>query len=144
MGSTHRTTSKNALTYSLVTQSIKVTATPEFLEETFTDDERQHYVWLYHIHIENLGTQSVQLLNRHWIIIEGTGHIQEVKGEGVIGQQPVIAPQESFEYTSGSQLTTPTGLMMGKYEMETEDGQLLEIDIPPFSLDLPEMKYRVN
>jgi ApaG protein len=136
-------TTQATLTYSITTHSVQVSATPEFLgHEKTMDTER--YVWVYHIHIENLGQKKIQLLNRHWIIIDGNGQIQEVKGPGVVGARPTLEPTEGFEYSSGTFLSTPTGMMMGKYEMVTEDGELMEIDIPAFSLDSPEGNLRVN
>lgn len=134
---------QNMLIYSTVTHSIQVSATPEFLGHEIVNDE-DRYAWAYHIHIENLGERKVQLLNRHWIVIDANGKVQEIKGPGVVGTQPTIEPTEGFEYTSGTFLPTPTGMMMGKYEMATEEGELLEINIPAFSLDSPEVKIRVN
>lgn len=139
MGSrSHDRTLLNGLTYSTVTRDIKISATPEFFEKNLCEDEGLQYRWIYHIEIENLSTESVQLLRRHWIIIDGKGQIQEVKGDGVVGVQPTIAPSDSFQYTSGSHLTTPSGIMMGKYEMLTEKGEIWQIDIPTFSLDSPD------
>jgi ApaG protein len=86
----------------------------------------------------------VQLRRRHWRITDGMGRLQEVRGPGVVGEQPVLAPGESFEYTSGTPLTTPSGIMMGTYEMETHGGESFEVAIPAFSLDSPHQAIRLN
>lgn len=134
---------QKALTYSTVTHSIEVSATPEFLGNEVNND-KEYYIWSYHIHIKNLSGKKVQLLNRHWVIIDGNGQVQEVKGPGVVGDQPTIAPNEFYEYSSGTFLITPTGMMMGQYEMATEDGDLIEVSIPAFSLDSPDANPLVN
>ncbi len=133
----------NTLTYSTISHCIKVSATPKFIEEE-SNPKENCYVWTYHIHIENMGKNQVKLLNRHWIIINAKGQIQEVKGEGVVGVQPIIAPNEEFEYHSETQLATANGFMLGKYEMAQDDGKLLEVDIPAFSLDSPESRRLIN
>jgi ApaG protein len=94
-------------------------------------------MWSYHIQIENLGESPYQLMNRFWHIMDGNGHIKEVSGEGVIGEQPILNPGELFEYTSGTPLHTPSGFMKGYYEMERADGNLIRVEIPAFSLDSP-------
>lgn len=136
-------TLNGTMTYSTITHHVKVSATPEYIAEESSPKNNQ-FVWNYHIHIENLGDEQVQLINRHWIIINAIGQIQEVKGQGVVGVQPTLNPNEGFEYSSNTQLNTPTGLMMGKYEMVTEGGATIEVDIPPFSLDTPESKHLRN
>lgn len=106
--------------------------------------EEEHYVWAYTIQIENTGEQTVQLLNRYWHITDGTGHVQEVRGPGVVGEQPTLKPGESYRYTSGTALHTPSGMMVGQYEMVGEDGGLFHIEIPAFSLDSTEQMARPN
>ena len=106
--------------------------------------ERGQYFWSYTIVITNTGAETVQLRTRHWIITDATGHKQEVRGEGVIGKQPVLAPGEHFEYTSGVPLPTASGFMTGRYQMVSESGERFEIDVPTFSLDSPDNKRVLN
>ncbi len=122
--------------YRAVTRDIEVTVTPRFLaERSSVEDDR--YFWAYTIEIVNTGAETVQLKNRHWKITDGRGHMQEVRGPGVVGEQPVLPPGARFEYTSGVPLSTPTGLMVGTYEMVTESGERFDIAVPAFSLDSP-------
>ena len=129
--------------YSATTKAIRVSVKPIFLDDQSTPSE-DHYVWAYQVTIENTGGETVQLLNRHWRITDAHGRMQEIKGEGVVGEQPRLRPGELFEYTSGTPLTTPSGLMMGSYEMEGEGGQRFDIDIPAFSLDSPYQARQMN
>lgn len=129
--------------YSATTKAIRVSVKPIFLDDQSTPSE-DHYVWAYQVTIENTGTGTVQLINRHWRITDAQGRMQEVKGEGVVGEQPRLGPGQLFEYTSGTPLTTPSGLMMGSYEMEDERGQRFDIDIPAFSLDSPYQARQLN
>lgn len=102
-----------------------------------SDPARSHWFFLYTIRIRNEGTQTVQLTDRHWIIVDGTGDTQEVRGEGVVGEQPVLDPGEQYEYTSGCPLSTPFGSMAGSYRMQRGDGTVLEVEIPLFELVQP-------
>lgn len=129
--------------YTATTRDIRVDVEPHYLEEQ-SDPTRMHHVWAYHVVIENQGTETVQLLNRYWHITDETGHVQEVSGPGVVGSQPVLAPGERFDYTSGCPLNAPSGVMMGRYEMVNQAGDRFEIDIPAFSLDLPESRPLVH
>ncbi len=129
--------------YEQTTHAIRVQVTPVFLEEQSSPMEN-HFVWAYHVQIENSGHNTVKLLNRYWRITDALGRIQEVHGAGVVGEQPVLQPGESFEYTSGTPLSTPSGIMVGSYEMVAEDGEHLEIAIPAFSLDSPHQKIELN
>ena len=122
--------------YQAVTQDIKVVVKPFYLEDQSSPSEN-HFVWAYHVRIENNGGKIVQLRNRYWNITDSLGRIQEVRGPGVVGEQPVLAPGETFEYTSGTPLPTPSGIMVGHYQMESSDGNCFDIDIPAFSLDSP-------
>jgi ApaG protein len=122
--------------YSETTRSIKVTVRPFYLDQHSSPAE-SHYVWAYHVRIENEGGETVQLRNRHWQITDELGRLQEVRGPGVVGEQPVLQPGQSFEYTSSCPLTTPSGLMVGDYEMETPAGEKFLIRVPAFSLDTP-------
>ena len=130
--------------YSETTRSIKVTVKPFYLEDQSSPAE-DHYFWAYHVRIENRGGETVQLRRRHWKITDGRGHVEEVgPAPGVVGEQPVLAPGESFEYTSGTPLPTPSGIMVGRYEMETKDGESFWIRVPAFSLDSPHQAVRLN
>jgi ApaG protein len=129
--------------YSETTRSINVTVKPFYLEEQSAPEE-DRYVWAYHVRIENQGGETVQLRNRHWKITDGRGQVQEVRGPGVVGEQPVLGPGQSFEYTSASPLPTPSGIMVGSYQMETPGGESFWIRIPAFSLDSPHQAVRLN
>jgi ApaG protein len=129
--------------YSAVTHGIQVTVEPHFLEEQ-SDPGRSRYVWAYQVDIANGGAATVQLLSRHWIITDANGHVEEVRGLGVVGEQPVLQPGERFTYTSGCPLATPSGIMQGTYQMVRADGTVLTVEIPAFSLDLPQAARVVN
>jgi ApaG protein len=134
---------KLARMYRAVTRQIEVTVEPNFLPERSSVDKGQ-YFWSYTIVITNTGAETVQLRTRHWIITDATGRKQEVRGEGVVGEQPVLAPGERFEYTSGVPLPTASGFMTGRYQMVSESGERFEIDVPTFSLDSPDNKRVLN
>jgi ApaG protein len=129
--------------YSETTRSIKVTVRPFYLEQ-HSDPVNSHYVWAYHVVIANEGGETVQLRNRHWRITDALGRLQEVRGPGVVGEEPVLQPGQSFEYTSSCPLTTSSGFMVGDYEMETPSGDTFLIRIPAFSLDSPQETRRLN
>ena len=123
--------------YSAVTRGIKVSVRPFYLEEQSQPEERQ-FVWAYRVRIENQGAEIVQLLRRTWHITDGLGRTQHVHGDGVLGEQPRLDPGESFEYTSGTPLETPSGFMAGAYHMVlAASGEAFDIRIPTFSLDSP-------
>jgi len=122
--------------YSETTRSIKVTVKPVFLEDQSSPSDN-HYVWMYQVRIENTGGETVQLRRRHWRITDGMGRIQEVRGPGVVGEQPVLAPGEAFEYTSACPLGTPFGSMRGSYQMVTEGGERFDAEIARFHLAEP-------
>ena len=129
--------------YSKKTRKINITVNPYFLDDQ-SEPEEQHFVWAYQVTIDNQGNEKVQLKNRYWKIIDSNGSEQEVKGEGVVGEQPILNPGEKFEYTSGTPLCTPSGFMGGHYEMETKAGKKFEAIIPQFSLDSPFIKNNLN
>lgn len=129
--------------YRAVTRQIEVIVEPSFLPERSSIQDSQFF-WAYTVVIVNSGIETVQLRTRHWIITDGTGRNQEVRGEGVVGEQPVLAPGERFEYTSGVPLQTSSGFMTGSYQMVTENGEPFEIDIPAFSLDSPDIRRTLN
>ncbi len=129
--------------YKAVTRSISVTVTPRFVpEESSPEDDR--YFFAYAVEIINLGLERVQLRSRYWKIIDGRGQVQEVRGAGVVGKQPVLGPGESFSYTSGCPLTTPNGTMQGHYTMAVPSGDTFEVQIPAFSLDVPQGRRVVH
>ena len=129
--------------YQAVTRDIEVTVTPEYLAER-SAPERSEYFWSYTIEITNRGPETVQLRTRHWRITDANGKRQEVRGAGVVGKQPVLKPGDSFEYTSGVPLPTPSGFMTGTYGMVSDTGEPFDIEIPTFSLDGPEQKRTLN
>jgi ApaG protein len=129
--------------YRAVTRKIEVTVTPRFISER-SSPTNGYYFWAYTIDIANRGEETVQLKTRHWRITDALGRLQEVKGPGVVGETPVLKPGESFEYTSGVPLPTPSGFMVGTYGMETQSGEPFDIEIPAFSLDTPSSGRTVN
>lgn len=129
--------------YSQTTRSITVTVKPVYLEDQSSPADN-HFVWAYRVRIENLGGQTVQVLRRHWKITDAMGRIQEVTGAGVVGETPVLHPGEHYEYTSGTPLSTPSGIMVGSYQVETVDGERFDIAVPAFSLDSPHQTMRLN
>ena len=131
------------MVYEATTRDITVKVVPSFLEDD-SAPLRDYYFWAYTVDIFNGGKQRVQLLSRHWQITDAAGRMQEVKGSGVIGEQPTLEPGESFRYTSGAPLRTPSGIMLGWYTMEAEDGETFDIEIPAFSLDSPYASRRLN
>lgn len=130
-------------TYSQTSHGITVFVTPHFLEDHSEPDENR-FVWAYHVRIVNGGNEQVQLFNRYWRITDATGHAQEVRGEGVVGEKPVLDPGESFEYTSGTPLSTGSGFMVGSYQMKTSSGHWVDVDVPAFSLDSPHDRAKVH
>ncbi len=129
--------------YEAVTHRVKVTVEPAFDPER-SDPDQRHYFWRYSIEIANLGDKPVTLMERHWRITDADGRQQEVRGPGVVGEQPTIEPGKSFSYTSGCPLTTPSGMMVGEYMMVDPEGRSFKVSIPPFSLDSPEGKRVLN
>ena len=122
--------------YQAVTHSVRVTVEPAFDPER-SEPEESLFFWRYSIEIANLGDKTVTLKERHWRITDAAGRQQEVRGPGVVGEQPTLKPGEAFRYTSGCPLTTPSGMMVGEYRMVGEDGRSFEVAIPAFSLDSP-------
>ena len=118
------------------TRGIRVQVLSEYSPDRSRPAEQQWF-FLYTITITNDGDDTVQLLSRHWIITDGAGHVEEVKGPGVVGQQPILAPGEAFTYTSGCPLGTPFGKMEGTYQMATRGGELFDVNIAPFTLSEP-------
>lgn len=119
---------------------ITVTARAAFVPDQ-SDLEKNRYVFAYTITITNTGTAAAQLVSRHWIITDADNKVQEVKGEGVVGEQPYLRPKESFEYTSGTAIATPVGTMRGTYQMVAEDGARFDASIPEFTLSMPRVLH---
>jgi ApaG protein len=121
--------------YSAITRDIEVTVTPRFVPERSSPDNG-YFFWAYTINIANKGADTVQLKTRHWRLVDAPGKEQEVRGAGVVGEEPLLKPGESYEYTSGVPLPTPSGFMQGSYGMiRTDDRANFDIEIPAFSLD---------
>lgn len=119
---------------------IAVRPTPRYIGEQ-SDPENDHYVFAYTITISNAGSEAAQLVARHWIITDANDKVQEVRGLGVVGEQPVLQPGESFEYTSGCALATPVGTMRGSYQMIATDGTHFDAEIPAFTLAVPRVLH---
>jgi ApaG protein len=123
--------------YAPVSEAVTSNVRVEVIAQHMPDKSRPgvgEWIFQYTVRITNVGTETVQLLSRHWIITDGTGHVEEVIGPGVVGQQPVLAPGESFKYSSWCPLNTPTGMMRGTYQMVRPDGSSFDIEIAPFGL----------
>lgn len=137
----------SVMTYEAETEKFLVQVQNFFLARE-SDPEQGQFFWAYRIQITNKSEETAQLLYRHWMITDGMGRKEDVKGAGVIGEQPVFPPDESFTYTSGCPLKTPTGFMKGTYEMKwlsgTHAGKMFKIDVPAFSLDSPDANLALN
>ena len=129
--------------YKAITRGIAVSVVPAYLEPDSSPSNSQ-YLWAYRVTIENQGRETVQLLSRHWMITNARGELTEVKGAGVVGKQPVLKPGESHAYTSGTSLNTPSGMMGGSYEMESDSGERFNVEIPTFSLDSPDQSVLLH
>jgi len=129
--------------YDETTRSIRVTVEPIYLDDQSSPSDN-HYVWAYQVRIENQGDDTVQLIHRYWRITDAQGRVQEVRGAGVVGEQPTLKPGETFEYASGTPLPTPSGIMVGSYEMETAQGARFDVAVPAFSLDSPYEDSRLH
>ncbi len=129
--------------YSETTRSIRVSVEPFYVDEQ-SSPNKNRFVFGYTVLIENVGEMAVQLISRHWQITDGLGRMVEVRGDGVVGEQPLIEPGESFEYTSGAPLPTPSGIMTGNYVMQGDDGRYFDVRIPAFSLDMPGLPNTLN
>lgn len=120
-----------------VTMGVKVQVEPEYHADR-SDPVAKHWFFSYTVRISNQGSRTVQLVSRHWVITDATGHVEHVRGPGVVGQTPVLRPGESFEYTSACPLPTSLGSMFGTYAMRAEDGESFDAEIAPFVLADPE------
>jgi len=119
-----------------ITRNIRIHVRSEYIPER-SAPPRHQWFFAYRIRIANEGAETIQLLARHWVITNASGHVEEVNGEGVVGEQPVIEPGEAFEYTSGCPLTTPFGSMHGEYQMVNRNGEQFDVAIPAFVLRVP-------
>ncbi len=129
--------------YEATTQGIRVSVQPFYLEDE-SEPEKGHYFWAYQVQIENQRPDTVQLKSRYWRITDSLGRTEEVHGEGVVGEQPIIEPGHAFEYTSGAPLATASGFMAGYYKIYKDDGSSFEVEIPAFSLDSPYDSHTLN
>ena len=129
--------------YEETTRDIRIAVEPNFLEDQ-SEPEESRYLWSYRVTIENKSELTVQLLSRYWRITDARGRVREVRGEGVIGEQPVIAPGRAYEYTSGTPLETASGFMTGTYRMRASTGESFEVGIPMFALESPYEQRRVH
>ena len=129
--------------YRALTRDIEVTVEPFYLEDQ-SDPDDSRYVWGYRIVIANKSDRVVQLKSRYWHITDEHGRVDEVRGPGVVGEQPVLRPGDSYEYQSGCPLDTPSGVMRGLYEMQSESGESFDVEIPAFSLDRPGAARTLN
>lgn len=135
--------SDNRIMYERTTRGIKVAVKPAYLDDQSDPDENQ-YLWSYTVVIENKGSDTVQLMSRYWHITDGEGRVQEVRGPGVVGAQPVLAPGQVFQYTSGCPLPTASGYMTGKYQMRSASGEAFEAEIPAFILESPHERRQLH
>jgi ApaG protein len=129
--------------YEAVTEGVVVRVAPHFLPEQSVPDESR-FVWAYSVEIENTSQETVQLVSRFWRILDKFGREQEVRGPGVVGEQPILQPGDSFTYTSGCPLSAPSGVMMGTYQMRRADGTGFDAEVPAFSLDSPYDRRAAN
>lgn len=129
--------------YRATTHGIEVAVEPFYLDDR-SSPESSRYFWAYRVTIVNNSRRFVQLLSRYWQITDATGHVEEVEGAGVVGEQPELNPGDSYQYTSGCPLSTPSGVMVGRYTMRSASDEMFDVAIPAFSLDMPGAKRTVN
>ncbi len=129
--------------FKATTHDVSVTVMPVYIDER-SNPAASQYFWAYRVVIENNSDQTLQLLTRYWNITDSNGHVEEVSGDGVIGEQPTLKAGENFSYTSGCPLRTPSGIMVGYYMMQNEFREMIKVDIPAFPLDLPDLSPVVN
>lgn len=139
----NRRGSQDSPVYEARTGDILVRVSPNYVPEE-SSPSNGRWIWIYTIEIENHGQETVTLVSRHWVITDARNRIEEVRGQGVVGEQPVLGPREAFRYQSGCPLSTPSGAMRGEYQMVTDKGEAFEVEIPEFSLHLPGDRRRLN
>lgn len=129
--------------YEQTTRNVVVRVEPDFLaDQSSPADDR--YIWAYTVEIENKSGEDLQVMQRFWRIADRDGQVQEVRGDGVVGEKPVLKPGETFTYTSGAPLSAPSGVMLGTYQVENKQGERFDVDIPAFSLDSPFDQRTIN
>ena len=129
--------------YEQTTRNVVVRVEPDFLaDQSSPADDR--YIWAYTVEIENQGSEDLQVMERFWRIADRDGQVQEVRGDGVVGEKPVLKPGETFRYTSGAPLSAPSGIMLGTYQVENTHGERFDVNIPAFSLDSPFDQRSIN
>lgn len=131
------------MVYERTTHGIRVAVKPAFIADQ-SNPEDDRFLWSYTVTIENRGAETVQLISRYWHITDASGRVQEVRGPGVVGAQPVLAPGQAFEYTSGCPLATASGHMVGKYQMRAASGESFEAEIPAFLLESPHERRQIH
>lgn len=129
--------------YSYETNGVRIVVQPEFIDSQFSGVGNL-FIWIYHVRIDNYSNSNIRLVNRYWKIIDEKGTVQEVSGEGVVGEKPYILANNSFQYESGVHLRFPSGIMTGHYQMQKDNGELFNVKIPTFSLDVPNVKSVIN
>ncbi len=129
--------------YRKTTRGIEIEVEPFYMADR-SDPDSARYFWGYRVTIDNQSEEFVQLLSRYWHITDGRGKVEEVRGAGVVGDQPELRPGDTYQYTSGCPLATPSGFMVGRYTMRNAGGELFDVGIPAFSLDLPGTMRTVN
>ena len=129
--------------YKSKTSGIEVLVSPEYVDSQINKNG-SFFVWAYHVEIENKSSETLQLVNRYWKIIDENGVIQEISGLGAVGEQPILAPNDNFKYSSGVHLRHPSGIMSGHYGMKRPNGEIINVEIPAFSLDVPGIQSIIN
>ncbi|MES2677911.1 MAG: Co2+/Mg2+ efflux protein ApaG [Pseudomonadota bacterium] len=129
--------------YKSNTSGVEVLVSPEYVDSQVRNNN-SFFVWAYHVEIENKSSETLQLVNRYWKIIDETGVVQEISGLGAVGEQPILAPNDNFKYSSGVHLRHPSGIMSGHYGMKRPNGEIIKVEIPAFSLDVPSLQSVVN
>ena len=129
--------------YKSKTSGIEVLVSPEYVDSQINKNG-SFFIWAYHIEIENKSSETLQLVNRYWKIIDENGTIQEINGLGAVGEQPILAPNDNFKYSSGVHLRHPSGIMSGHYGMKRPNGEIINVEIPAFSLDVPGIQSIIN
>jgi ApaG protein len=129
--------------YQECTRAIRISVEPYYVDAQ-SSPANHRFVFGYRIQINNEGTETVQLISRHWRITDGLGRTMEVRGPGVVGEQPILEPGDSYEYSSGTPLATPNGIMVGSYQMVNSSGEQFDVKVPAFSLDAPGTPVNLN
>ena len=129
--------------FKATTHGVTVTVMPVYIDER-SDPQESRFFWAYRVIVENGSGRTLQLISRYWKITDSDGHVEEVRGEGVVGVQPVLEDGQDFSYTSGCPLTCPSGIMVGSYTMRSNDAETIEVAIPAFPLDLPDINPVMN